>query len=103
MSLPEIALQRKRERRFARSSYDQILNERFVNIFLFSRIAALAVAAFGVWIIYINLDEAYGSGPPHYSMTTNMDKWNSPWPLVIGVVIGCFAVCWILIRWIKRP
>lgn len=74
-----------------------------MNTVFISRIAAVAVAAIGLWIIYINLDEAYGSGPPHYSMTTNMDKWSSPWPLVIGVAIVCLALCWLLIRWSKRP
>jgi len=74
-----------------------------MHIFFISRIALLAVAAASVWIIYTNLDEAYGSGPPHYSMTTNMDKWSSPWPLVIGVAIACLAICWLLTRWIKRP
>ena len=72
-------------------------------MFVISRIAALVVAAVGLWIVYTNLNEAYGSGPPHYSMTTNMDKWSSPWPLVIGVVVVCSAVCWLLLRGFKRP
>ncbi|MEL7216868.1 MAG: hypothetical protein AAGK01_00375 [Pseudomonadota bacterium] len=71
--------------------------------FLVSRLIVLIMAAFGLWIIYFNLVEAYGSGPPHYSMTTNMDKWSSPWPLVIGVTIVCLVAFWLVTRWFKRP
>nr|WKF59773.1 hypothetical protein HUO10_004284 [Paraburkholderia busanensis] len=39
------------------------------------------VIAFNV----LNLQEAYGSGPPHFSRTTNMDKWTNPFP-VLGVI-----------------
>ncbi|HEY2020596.1 hypothetical protein [Paraburkholderia sp.] len=43
----------------------------------------VAVAAFNV----INLNEAYGSGEPYYSRTTNMDKWTDPLP-VLAIVDG---------------
>jgi len=43
--------------------------------------ATVAVAAFNV----TNLMEAYGSGPPYYSRTTNMDKWESPLPVLLSV------------------
>lgn len=39
------------------------------------------VAAFNV----LNLSEAYGSGPPYYSRTTNMDKWVNPVPVLAAV------------------
>lgn len=32
------------------------------------------------WINYGSLVEAYGSGPPHYGRTVNMDKWSDPLP-----------------------
>lgn len=41
------------------------------------------VIAFNV----LNLQEAYGGGPPHYSMTTNMDKWTNPLP-TLGIIDG---------------
>ncbi|MFM0592295.1 hypothetical protein [Paraburkholderia dilworthii] len=41
------------------------------------------VIAFNV----LNLQEAYGGGPPHYSMTTNMDKWTNPLP-TLGIING---------------
>jgi hypothetical protein len=40
-----------------------------------------AVAALNV----INLNEAYGSGEPFYSRTTNMDKWTDPLPVLATV------------------
>jgi hypothetical protein len=56
----------------------------------------VAVVAFNV----LNLSEAYGSGPPYYSRTTNMDKWSSPIP-VLGVLdmlaflaVGAYARWW---------
>jgi len=41
----------------------------------------VAVAALNV----INLNEAYGSGEPYYSRTTNMDKWTDPLPVLATV------------------
>ncbi|MGF6636562.1 hypothetical protein [Paraburkholderia sp. MM6662-R1] len=57
----------------------------------------VAVAAFNV----INLDEAYGSGEPYYSRTTNMDKWSDPLPVlavVDGVAVIVIAVGFLLWR-----
>ncbi|MGF6937984.1 hypothetical protein OKW41_007146 [Paraburkholderia sp. UCT70] len=57
----------------------------------------VAVAAFNV----INLDEAYGSGEPYYSRTTNMDKWSDPLPVlavVDGVAVNVIAVGFLLWR-----
>nr|WP_297353908.1 hypothetical protein [uncultured Caldimonas sp.] len=39
--------------------------------------AAGVVLALAAYVTAVNLIEAYGSGPPHYVMTTNMDKWES--------------------------
>ena len=58
--------------------------------------AAAALAVLG-WINYDLLTEAYGSGPPHYGRTANMDKWSSPFPgllifdLVGGVLVLALA------------
>ncbi|MGF6921852.1 hypothetical protein [Paraburkholderia sp. 40] len=57
----------------------------------------VAVAAVNV----INLDEAYGSGEPYYSRTTNMDKWSDPLPVlavVDGVAVNVIAVGFLLWR-----
>ena len=45
-------------------------------------LAGLTVACLGNASIW---HEYYGSGPPYYSQSTNMDKWQSPWPLFLAV------------------
>ncbi|WP_175664265.1 hypothetical protein ACN9MG_25260 [Burkholderia ambifaria] len=50
----------------------------------------------------INLNEAYGDGPPYYSRTTNMDKWTSPLPF-LGVIDGAMLVAiGAYCLWIRR-
>ncbi len=50
----------------------------------------------------LNLQEAYGDGPPYYGRTTNMDKWESPFPMllpvdaVVIVLLGVYAI------WLRR-
>lgn len=39
----------------------------------------------------LNLQEAYGGGPPYYSRTTNMDKWTNPLP-TLGIIDGITAL-----------
>nr|WP_110384885.1 hypothetical protein [Paraburkholderia silvatlantica] len=49
----------------------------------------------------INFSEAYGSGPPYYSRTTNMDKWSSPLPLltvVDAVSVLAIVLCFYMLR-----
>ncbi len=61
-------------------------------------IIVFLTAAFNV----LNLQEAYGDGPPYYGQTTNMDKWESPWPMllpvdaVVIVLLGVYAI------WLRR-
>ena len=43
-------------------------------------VGAVVVFVAGVALNWLLLDELYGSGPPYYGRTTNMDKWTSPWP-----------------------
>ncbi len=74
-----------------------------MKIFVASRIAILLLVLAAGWIIYLALNEAYGAGPPYYAMTTNMDKWSSPWPLVSGTAAACLLICWVLGKSIKRP
>ena len=44
-------------------------------------VLVLLVGAFNL----LNLNEAYGNGPPYYSRTTNMDKWVDPLPTLAAV------------------
>ncbi|WP_186167807.1 hypothetical protein [Burkholderia gladioli] len=61
-------------------------------------IIVFLTAAFNV----LNLQEAYGDGPPYYGQTTNMDKWESPLPMllpvdaVVIVLLGVYAI------WLRR-
>lgn len=36
--------------------------------------------------------EYFGSGPPYYERSVNMDKWSNPTPLMIVVDLACLAV-----------
>jgi hypothetical protein len=58
-------------------------------------IVALGLVAINYWALM----EAYGSGPPYYGRTTNMDKWKNPLPMLIaidaiGVVLIFFLTVW---------
>ncbi|WP_042339225.1 hypothetical protein [Paraburkholderia ferrariae] len=64
-----------------------------------SRLVLLALFAGVMAFNTINLLEAYGSGEPYYSRTTNIDKWSNPLPVLavvdgIAVLIGvaCFVL-----------
>ena len=41
-------------------------------------VTVAAILAIGIWLNTSTLVEMYGSGPPYYSRTTNMDKWHKP-------------------------
>lgn len=72
---------------------DQRLVRILVGMFLFG-VVAVVVMCNG-----INLIEAYGSGAPYYSRTTNMDKWSDPVPGLLAtdsvtVVLVAGYVLW---------
>lgn len=70
----------------------------------FRWIAAAAVAAGAAWISVDLLHEAYGSGPPYYGLTVNMDKWASPWLTVLAVdALAIAIVIGLLAPWRRRP
>ena len=68
-------------------------------------VALLVLVAFVVYINVDGLTEAFGSVPPHYSRTTNMDKWTDPLPVLFLLdTISLAAVAgylWWALR--KRP
>jgi len=47
------------------------------------------------YLDWLSLTEAYGSGPPYYGRTVNMDKWSNP--LVSLAVVNSVAVIGILV------
>lgn len=51
-------------------------------------IAVTCVIAFNVF----NLIEAYGSGPPYYSRTTNIDKWQDPLTILLVIDVLMVAI-----------
>jgi hypothetical protein len=52
---------------------------------LFASVVLLAFVVAIAALNVINLNEAYGSGEPYYSRTTNMDKWTDPLPALATV------------------
>ncbi|CAB3776857.1 hypothetical protein LMG28688_00317 [Paraburkholderia caffeinitolerans] len=50
---------------------------------------------------WINLSEAYGSGPPYYNRTANMDKWISPVPVLVAVDALMAVVVALVIYWVR--
>ncbi|RDU97988.1 hypothetical protein [Trinickia dinghuensis] len=48
-------------------------------------VALLALIALIVAFNVINLNEAFGGGPPYYGRTTNMDKWSNPLPVLAAI------------------
>ena len=67
-------------------------------------IAAVS-AIIGLCLYYdiTTIIEFYGSGPPYYARTTNMDKWSDPLPhLVIVNLVGFAVVVAVLVFTRKR-
>ena len=54
---------------------------------------------FAAYVTYDNIVGAYGSGPPFYDQTTNMDKWQNPTPYVIGLDLITLILIFLLSRW----
>lgn len=52
---------------------------------LFGLLVALTVLGFAAWLTYDQVIEFYGSGPPYFGRTTNMDKWQNPLPMLVGL------------------
>ena len=46
--------------------------------------------------------EAYGAGPPHYSRTTNMDKWSNPVPVIALVMGTAMSCCGLMLYFLRR-
>lgn len=46
--------------------------------------AAMLIAVLA-WANYTVIVESYGSGPPYYGRTTNMDKWTDPVPGLLAI------------------
>ena len=42
------------------------------------KVSFVIIVATDVYVSYQALSAAFGSGPPYFSRTTNMDKWSDP-------------------------
>ena len=57
-------------------------------------LAVYALVAFS----YELLDEAYGDGPPYFSRTENMDKWDDPWAPILFIALFTAGIVWLTWR-----
>ncbi|WP_338522215.1 hypothetical protein GE569_32485 [Burkholderia gladioli] len=63
---------------------------------------ALVVVALAAAFNVLNLQEAYGDGPPYYGQTTNMDKWESPLPMLLPVDAVVIVLLAVYAIWLRR-
>ena len=60
-----------------------------------------------VYVNVISLQEAFGTGPPYYGRTTNMDKWHNPIPFLAVLDLGLAGlICsllWIRSKYLQGP
>jgi uncharacterized membrane protein len=61
-------------------------------------ICLVAIVTSAAWINYTYLNEAFGSGPPYYGRTTNMDKWTNPVPTLAVIDVIAALLLLILFR-----
>jgi hypothetical protein len=54
--------------------------------------AAITLIAVLAWANYDVIVESYGSGPPYYGRTTNMDKWTNPMPGLLAIDLPGLAL-----------
>jgi hypothetical protein len=64
--------------------------------------ASIGMLAFVAYVNYDAIVGAFGDGPPYYGRSTNMDKWESPVPILLIVDALTFAVALTVIRWSRR-
>lgn len=65
-------------------------------------LVSLALICFAAYVTYDSIVGAFGSGPPYYGQTTNMDKWQNPIPYLAALDIVVLAVVFLLSRWALR-
>lgn len=62
-------------------------------------LVSVGLFGFVAYVTYDNVIGAFGSGPPYYSQTTNMDKWQNPMPYLVGLDLIVLVVIFLLSRW----
>ena len=51
---------------------------------------------------YTIVTEFYGSGPPYYGRTKNLDKWSNPLPILGFINGGAAALCLLVVKVSKQ-
>jgi hypothetical protein len=67
-----------------------------------ARIALAALVVLVATFNFTNLTEAYGSDPPYYSRTTNMDKWTDPLPVLTVIDAATVVAVAVGLRLLRR-
>lgn len=62
----------------------------------------LMIVSSCLFINVTNLVEAFGSGPPYYGRTTNMDKWSNPIPFLVVIDLCAIFVVFVLFSLLKK-
>lgn len=65
-------------------------------------IIGLCFFAFLIWFNVDILREHFGSGPPYFSRTTNMDKWTDPRPGLVMIDVPALLMTGVAIRLFSR-
>lgn len=65
-------------------------------------IIGLCFFAFLTWFNVDTLREHFGSGPPYFSRTTNMDKWTDPRPGLVMIDVPALLMTGVAIRLFTR-
>ena len=65
-------------------------------------LVSVGLFGFATYVTYDNVIGAFGSGPPYYNQTTNMDKWQNPIPYLVGLDLIVLVVIFLLSRWARR-
>ena len=75
-----------------------------MNRYLALLLLLVSIGLFGLatYVTYDNVIGAFGSGPPYYSQTANMDKWQNPIPYLVGLDLLVLVVIFLLSRWALR-
>jgi hypothetical protein len=63
---------------------------------------AVLVAGGVTWYNVVCLEDTFGSGPPYYGRTVNMDKWFDPRPMLVAVDAGTLLVVLTAAWWFRR-
>lgn len=71
--------------------------KKFLAIFLL--LISVGLLGFAAFVTYDNIAGTYGSGPPYYGRTTNMDKWQNPIPYLVILDSVVVVVAALLSRW----